>query len=1314
MGQETRTLLFAILVFASGCFYISGDEADDRLGKIPTEDTAPAVEQDADGDGYDHTDYGGEDCNDDDPAVNPGAAEVWYDGVDQDCDGASDYDQDGDGYDHDAFGGDDCDDEDTTVHPGTSEVWYDGTDQDCDGASDYDQDADGSDSDSFGGDDCDDEEATINPGATELCDEVDNDCDGETDENDAEGAGTWYADADSDSYGDPGSPTQACEQPSGTVADNTDCDDEDAAQFPGADEYCNGEDDDCDVTVDEDDALDVATWYADTDADGYGDPAVTFSACDQPTGFVADLTDCDDGDAAQYPGADEYCNSDDDDCDGTVDEDDAVDTLTWYADADSDGYGDVDSVVQACTQPTGYVADDNDCDDSEASTYPGADEYCDGHDDDCDGTVDEDDALDADTWYLDGDGDGYGETASTTLACSQPSGYSALYGDCDDTDVAFNPGASESDCTDPEDYNCDGSSAYTDADGDGYAACEECDDSDAAKFPGADEYCNGEDDDCDGDTDEDDAVDVSTWYADSDSDGYGDPAVTAIACDQPTGFVADLTDCDDTDVAQHPGAPEYCTGEDDDCDGDVDEDDAFDVLTWYADTDGDSYGDPASTDIDCDQPSAYVADDSDCDDADAAQYPGADEYCNSEDDDCDGDIDEDDAVDATTWYADSDGDSYGDVATSDVECTQPSAYVADATDCDDTDAAINPAATEVCDDIDNDCDELTDDDDTSLDSSTGTVWYADADGDGYGDLGSTTQTCDAPSGYCTDATDCDDSDAAINPAATEVCDEADNDCDGLIDDNDSSLDASTGSTWYADDDSDGYGDASSTTLACEIVAGTTDDSTDCDDSDASINPGATETAVDGIDQDCDGGDVCYEDLDGDAYGSTSTVTSADLVCTDSGEALLSTDCDDAEVTTYPGADEYCDGHDDDCDGTVDEDDALDVSTWYADGDGDGFGDAGVASTECYVPSGYVTVTGSADTDCDDGESSVYPGASETVVDGIDQDCDGGDVCYEDGDGDGYGSTSTVASTDLDCTDSGEASVSTDCDDGEASTCPGATEYCDGHDDDCDGDVDEDDATDATAWYLDADGDGYGDVSDTVTACSAPTSYLADATDCDDSDASVYLGASEVAVDGIDQDCDGGDTCYADGDGDGYGTTSTVASTDLDCTGSGEAPVNNDCDDTDSGINPAAVEVYEDYVDEDCDGFASIFEDDFDDETHGASPSGDDGWSSSYGGSTWATSVESTYSSTYSHSGGLSLATNGGSGEIGRHQEGFEDDFALSFWMYDEGNSYLGSGYGNLIVGFGSTSETGELYGVFDVAAGWIFNSGGAYSTAASC
>ncbi len=787
-----------------------------------------------------------------------------------------------------------------------------------------------------------------------------------------------------------------------------DCDDEDPAVHPGADEVCNGVDDDCDGYVDADDP-DIEggeTYHPDADGDGFGDASETTDSCEPISGYVTDSSDCDDGDAAVFPGAAELCNGVDDDCDDVVDEDDAEDAGTWYADADGDGYGDRGSGTVACEAPSGHVADSSDCDDDDAAVNPAATELCNGVDDDCDGEVDEDAAADAGTWYADGDGDGYGDEWETAVGCEARSGFVAQAGDCDDDVAAINPAATE--------------------------------------------LCNGVDDDCDGTVDVG-AADAATWYADADGDGYGDSGSSTVACETPSGHVASSTDCDDSLVEVNPGATEACNGIDDDCDGVTDEEGSAEGLTWYLDSDGDGYGDASTTTESCAQPSGYAADGTDCDDSDATVSPGEDEQCNGVDDDCDGDVDEDDAVDASTWYADIDGDGYGDASSGTAACSVPSGHVADSSDCDDSDATVSPDATEICDGVDNDCDGATDEDD----AADATTWYADGDGDGYGDALVSAAACTAPSGMVADATDCDDGDVSVNPGESELCDGLDNDCDGTTDE----ADAADATTWYADSDGDGYGDASTFTTACTAPSGYVADATDCDDGSSAVNTAATES---------------------------------------------------------------CNGVDDDCDGTVDEDDAADAGTWYADTDGDGYGDVTATFIACDAPSGYVADA----TDCFDGSASIHPGASETcnsydddcdgLVDDADSSVTGLTTWYLDGDGDGYGG---ATSTDACSQPSGYESSGGDCDDGDSSVNPDAVEMCDGVDNDCDSATDEDDASDASTWYEDADLDGYGDATSTTTACSEPSGWVSDPNDCDDDDDDINPGASEVC-NGYDDDCDG--------------------------------------------------------------------------------------------------------------------------------------------------------------------------------------------------
>ncbi len=392
----------------------------------------------------------------------------------------------------------------------------------------------------------------------------------------------------------------------------------------------------------------------------------------------------------------------------------------------------------------------------------------------------------------------------------------------------------------------------TDADQDGFCEDEDCDDADASIHPGADEVCDGVDNDCDellDDQDPDCALDDVCMYPDADGDGYGDETSCEAFCDLPSGYTYDGEDCDDGDASIHPDADEVCDGVDQDCDGEIDED-AIDATDGWQDLDGAGYGGDFAAHA-CEHHSAVVDNGEDCDDADAAVNPGMDEDpCNEVDDDCDGEVDEWGAtVEPDAWYADADADGYGDPA--DVvmelpECDPPEGYVSNDQDCDDTDPEVNPSGYETCNGYDDDCDFLVDDEDPDCPLDA-VCMYPDADGDGYGDETSCEAFCDLPSGYTYNGQDCDDGDASINPSADEYCDGVDNDCNGTVDDS-YALDATT---WYADDDRDGYGDAADATDACEAGSGHVTDDNDCDDTDATVNPGADEYC-NGVDDDCNG------------------------------------------------------------------------------------------------------------------------------------------------------------------------------------------------------------------------------------------------------------------------------------------------------------------------------------------------------------------------------------------------------------------------------------------------------------------------------
>lgn len=250
--------------------------------------------------------------------------------------------------------------------------------------------------------------------------------------------------------------------------------------------------------------------------------------------------------------------------------------------------------------------------------------------------------------------------------------------------------------------------------------------------------------------------------------------------------------------------------------------------------------------------------------------------------------------------------------------------------------------------------------DTGLACESRPFW-PDADGDGFGAVGTSVQRCEAPAGFADQTGDCDDAAADVYPGAAEVCNLRDDDCDGERDDENT--------VWYADADGDGFGDDTTAVQTCEPQAGWVSTSGDCNDGSGAAYPGAAEVC-NGADDDCDGvGDpgvesAWYADDDGDGYGNILVV---ERTCfPQAGWVENGDDCMPFEATMFPGAPEVCNTYDDNCDGTVDE-------GFDADGDGS-FG------AEC-----------SFGDDCDDARATTFPGAPEVCENGTDEDCDGADV-----------------------------------------------------------------------------------------------------------------------------------------------------------------------------------------------------------------------------------------------------------------------------------------------------------------------------------
>jgi hypothetical protein len=279
-------------------------------------------------------------------------------------------------------------------------------------------------------------------------------------------------------------------------------------------------------------------------------------------------------------------------------------------------------------------------------------------------------------------------------------------------------------------------------------------------------------------------------------------------------------------------------------------------VTYFFDGDGDGFGNENLSYALCYQPSnsSFVTNSSDCNDNNASINVNASEICNGADDNCSGQIDEGFVL--SNYYMDSDSDGFGNLNTLLSSCFQPTGYVSNATDCNDNNISINTSASEICNGLDENCNGQADD-------GLGFInYYFDFDLDGFGTLGNMENACAQPVGFVPNALDCNDDNSYVNPDAIEICNGLDEDCDG---ENDNSV---VFATFYEDADGDTYGDPATGQDFCLIPTELfVDNGDDCDDTNATINPSATEIWENGIDDDCNPNtsDVSVDEWSADAF-----------------------------------------------------------------------------------------------------------------------------------------------------------------------------------------------------------------------------------------------------------------------------------------------------------------------------------------------------------------------------------------------------------------------------------------------------------------
>jgi len=1075
----------------------------------------------------------------------------------------------------------------------------------------------------------------------------------------------YFADADGDGFGNTDDVfVTMCEPPAGRVSDDTDCNDSNASINLEAEEVCDQLDNDCDGETDE--GLDCSVCVpseevcdgADNDCDGQIDEVLASSPTTCGVGACASTgtSSCVSGEmvdscAPGTPAAnDASCNAVDDDCNGQTDEDfvgspttcgvgscqqsgttscvggTVVDSCsagssgTEVCDgADNDCDGEVDEGLALATCGEGAcAATGTSCD--PASCAPGAPsaETCNGIDDDCNALIDDGAGS---TFYIDRDGDGFGDTFPTAIACERPAGYAAQDGDCYDYDPAIYPGAAEV-CENGQDDDCSG---YVDDAPECQGTCgngttegdEECDDLNTSSGDGCSATCRLE------------CTDIGQFATEHTCGHaiYG-PFQNVTAQPYPGFIYGDVNRSHTHFTVNLPGAAganesavlymPVVTG----------------AFAFYSK--GNYPMRLIRTSDQVEMPLRYENSVATCGE-DLTWFRVYDLVVGDEYDVVFGPMEESSAVvvieylpsfvEFTYYTTDRDGDGFGEEDTA-IRSWCPMNFpnfIAQGGDCDGDSSEINPGGVELCDGLDNDCSQVPDD----------LFWvFDDADGDGAGDPATSAPVCELSAGKVENGDDCDDTNPAVYWGAPEVCDNGqDEDCDGEADEGESCGGGCEGAerSFYPDGDGDGAGRSADVITACEAPAGHVEAGGDCDDSNNAVHPGAAE-ACNGLDDDCD-------------------------VEVDEGVLNACGTCGPVPVET-------CDGVDNDCNGVTDE---AGGSTFYADADGDSFGDPALPVVACVASPGYVIEGG----DCDDGNAAVHPGAAESC-NGLDDDCDGEADNLEDplaeviehschhaelgpfvnveaqprgsaalpnvnavhtayavslaGAGEKLVSYEPTVTGDYVMLLDSEAPFSIETEDGEAVEIeaeqpvrgcsvlsrvrvveleagqryhfafgaggPGSAslivEALHGHEHHEGEEEEESEA--GTEFFRDADGDGHGTPDDSLIACSLPDGYVTSSDDCNDAEPSVYEGAGE-SCDGRDNDCDGEideagatdeRTFYRDADGDGHGSD---AETLADCAAPhGFVEVGGDCNDMEPAVHPGAEEVCNG-LDDDCDGTA---------------------------------------------------------------------------------------------------------------------------------